>query len=329
MPFPRRIVFGLSSLAVIIAISVTGYMLIEGWSFIDALYMTVIPLTTVGYYEIHPLSQAGRIFAMIIIVGGVGAAIFTITGLIQYLFEGEFSNRLRRRRMINKIAALNDHFIICGYDRVGREVAHVFTDEDVSFVIVDRDQEIVDQARQAGHPVLQGDATSDEVLKQAGVERARGLVAALGSDIDNTYVVLSARGLNPRLMLVARASSEDAEIKLRRAGADRVILPQHLGGRRMALLALRPLVVEFVDTIMHSRELELLLEEIEVTGKCQFSGRSLAEARDQAEGAIILAIKKKSGQLIANPPKTTGIEIGDQLVVMGTREQLTALECRM
>jgi voltage-gated potassium channel len=321
----RRLLWGICVLLSIVAIGVIGYRVIEGWPFFDALYMTIITITTVGFGEVHPLSAAGKIFTIFLIIGGVGGALYILTTMVQYILEGQFGITMGRRRMKAKIAKLKGHFILCGYGRVGQEIARTFSDERASFVIIENNEERLAKAERDGYVCLLADATSDEVLKGAGIERARGLVAALGSDADNTYITLSARGLRPDLLIEARSSSEEAEVKLKRAGADRVISPHLIGGHRMAMLALRPAVVDFIDTVTYRPGRELQLENVDVAGGSSLVGQTMAQVRQQ-DGITVLAMRKKSGKLLANPPGKETIEDGDRLIVIGTKKRLAALE---
>ncbi len=321
----RRLVWSLGALVAIVAIGVVGYMVIEGWSFLDAIYMTITTITTVGFREVHPLSDAGRIFSIFIIIGGVGGALYVLTNIVGYILEGQFGITMGRRRMKTKIARLKNHFILCGYGRVGQEIAQVFSEEGIPFVIIDNDEETVAKAEEAGYICLHADATGDETLKEAGIKRARGLVATVGSDATNTYIALSARGMRPDLFIEARSSGVEAEDKLNRAGADRVISPHAIGGRRMAMLALRPAVVDFIDTVTYGRGRELQLENADVGSGSSLIGKTMQEARRQA-GITILAMRKSSGKLIANPPEEELIEDGDRLIVIGTKKHLAALE---
>ena len=300
-------------------------MVIEGWSFLDGLYMTITTITTVGFMEIHPLSFAGRIFTIFLIIGGVGGALYILTTMVQYILEGQFGITMGRRRMKAKIARLKGHFILCGYGRVGREIARVFNEERASFVVIDNDKEQVAKAESYGYLCLLADATSDEVLKEAGIGRARGLVAAVGNDTANTYITLSARGLHPDLFIAARCSSSEAESKLRRAGADRVISPHIIGGRRMAMLALRPAVVDFIDTVTYRPGRELQLENVDVASSSSLVNQTLKKVRERV-GITVLAMRKQSGKLLANPPDEEIIEDGDRLIVIGTKKRLAALE---
>jgi voltage-gated potassium channel len=312
----------------VVVLGVGGYMLLEGWPFLDALYMVLTALTTVGYGEIRPLSSTGRVFTMLVIVLGVGTMLYTLTTLVQYAAEGAFGQRLKRRRMQGHIDRLSGHTILCGYGRVGREIASEFRREAMPFLVIDLNQASLDLAASDGCLVVHGDATSDAVLLAAGIKRARTLVTAVDSDVDNVYVTLSARGLNPSLLIVARASQEDAAAKLQRAGADRVISPYQIGGRRMAMLALRPLAVEFVDTVMHDPSTDLLLEELEIGPESPLHGKTLEAVRqDGNDGLIVLAVQR-GGQLLANPSPALVLQANDQLVVMGPKHALEGLERR-
>jgi voltage-gated potassium channel len=321
----RRLIWSIGALVAIVIIGVIGYMVIEGWPFLDAIYMTITTITTVGFREVHPLSDAGRIFSIILIIFGVGGALYVLTTLMGYILEGQFGITMGRRRMKTKIAKLKDHFILCGYGRVGQEIAQAFSEEGVPFVIIANNEEHIAKADKEGYLYIFGDATSDEVLKEAGIERAHSLVAAVGSDTDNTFITLSAREVRPDLFIEARCSSSESESKLRRAGADRVISPHAIGGRRMAMLALRPAVVDFIDTVTYGRGRELELENVDVASGSPLVGRTTAQARSQ-DGITVLAMRKKSGKLMANPPGEEIIEDGDRLIVIGTKKRLAALE---
>jgi len=320
----RRLIWGLSAFIGIIVIGTGGYMAIEGWSFLDALYMTIITITTVGYAETHPLSTGGRIFSIFLIIGGVGGAIYALTGIIQYMVEDQIGT-WGRRRMKTRINQLKDHFILCGYGGVGQEIARTFNEEGMTFIIIDDNSESINSATQAGYLCIQGNATSDEVLREAGIEKARGLVVATGSDADNTYITLSARQLNSKLFIEARAGSKEAEKKLKRTGADRVVSPNSIGGRRMAMLALHPTVVDFIDTVVWARGREFQLETVDTTKMPSLISLTMEEVRTNI-GVTILATRKKDGKLVANPGDKEKIEEGEQLIIIGTKERLASLE---
>lgn len=320
----KRLLWVLSAFVGILIGGTGGYMIIEGWPFLDAFFMTVTTITTVGYEEVHPLSSAGRIFSIILIIGGVGGALYALTSIIEYILGGYFRTTLGRRRMKARIAEFRNHFILCGYGKVGQEIARAFDEEGVSFVVIDNDPESITRLEQAGYLYIKGDATSDDVLKEAGIERARGLVSAVDTDAENTYITLSARQLKPDLFIAARGS-EEAEAKLQRAGADRIVSPYSIGGRRMAMLALRPAVVDFIDTVTYRKGRELQLENVDISSSSPLAGLKLGEGRTKT-GVTVLAMRKKGGKLIANPPDDETIQEGDRLIVIGTKKRLADLE---
>jgi voltage-gated potassium channel len=303
-----------------------GYMILEGWSLLDALYMTVTTLATVGYGEVHPMHASGRIFTLIFIIVGVGTTLYILSVVVTFVVEGHFGKTVGRRRMERAIARLEGHFIICGYGRVGRQIAHDFRREEVAFVVIDINQTSLGDAERDGHLTITGTPASDEVLQRAGIARARGLIAAMDNDAENIYVTLSARVLRPELFIVSRANQPDSEAKLQRAGANRVISPYRVGGRQMAMLALRPLSVDFVDTVLQGLNMELLLEDIIVKPGSQLVGLALAQVRASfMPEASILALKR-GDDLTFNPPMEMVLAEDDQLAVIGTPSQLKALE---
>lgn len=310
----------------IVAIGTAGYMIIEGWNFMDSLYMTFITLSTVGYKEVHEPSNAGRIFTILLIVGGTGTMLYTATTIVQYLLEGNLANILGRRLMKERISNLKGHVILCGYGKVGKVVANVFESEGMPFVVIEADEKACATALSGGRLCLNKNATSDEALKEAGILHAQALVAAMGSDADNLYVTLSAKSLRPDIFVVARIDNEESEAKLKRAGADRTMSPYGVGGRRLAMLTLKPLVVDFVDTTMDRQGRELTLEDMVVATGSVMENITVHEGINCLDGGHILAIKKKSGRLITSPPQETLIESGDELVLMGTRDQLKRIE---
>ena len=230
----QRLVRGVGYLLLIILSGTFGYMIIEGWSFIDSLFMTITTISTVGYDEVYPLSTAGQVFSIVLILGGVGILFYILTTVVQHILEGELGIRIGRQRMEAKINRMRNHFILCGYGRVGRAIASTFKQQGFEFVIIDRNETTIKEAQQNDYLIILDDATKNNVLRHARIEHARGLVAACGSDADNTYITLAARQLNPTLPIIARANSQDAEAKLLQAGANRVIAPETIGGQRMA-----------------------------------------------------------------------------------------------
>ena len=224
----------IAALAAVVLGGTIGYRVIEGWPWIDSLYMTVITIATVGYAEIQPLSSAGQIFTIILILGGVGTVFYILTSMVKYILEGELGFRMGRQRMEAKIKKLHDHFIICGFGKVGKAIADTLAAQGTSFIVIDRSPERAEKARNGGYLVIQEDAaTDDDVLRNAGIIRARALITALGDDADNTYTTLAARQLNPELPIIARASNSEARKKLELAGANKVVSPDAIGGNRM------------------------------------------------------------------------------------------------
>jgi voltage-gated potassium channel len=310
----------------VISIGTIGYSLIEGWGIFDSLYMTIITLTTVGYDEVHSLSKAGRVFTTVLILSGVGAMLYVLGVGARVLIEGELREILGRRKLSKKIGKLKNHYIICGYGRMGKITCREMMQNKAPFLIIEGTPEVV-STMDKDILVLQGDATQDSVLKDAGIERALGLISVLSTDADNLYVVLSARGLNPKLTIVARASEEGAERKLIRAGADKVISPYHLGGLRIAHTILKPAVVDFIEFATRSGNLELQMEEIKVKESSHIVDRSLDECGIRKDMRIIIvAIKRESGEMEFNPTSTSIIRHGDTLVAMGQTRQLEELE---
>ena len=322
----QRLGAGAGILLLVIFTGTLGYIVIEGWSFVDSLYMTVITIATVGYAEVHPLSTAGQIFSIVLILSGVGTVFYILTTVVQHTLEGEFGIRIGRQRMGAKIKKLRDHFILCGYGQVGEAIANTLRQQGATFVVIDKNEKIIDKAQQAGCLAILGDATKDEVLREARIADASGLITAFGDDADNTYATLAARELNPTLPIIARASSDDACRKLQQAGAHRVAAPETIGGKRMARLALRPKAVELVETVLFSPEQQLLIEEIETGEDSPLIGSTIKEVEERFPGILILALKRKDGALVTNPDPGTTIPMLSSLVAFGTTEQLQAVE---
>lgn len=325
-PFRRLIPAGII-LLIIVAIGVTGYMLIERWTFLDSIYMVVTTLFTIGYQEIRPLSDVGRIFTIFIAVVGVGTALYAAGKAIEIIVEGEILGYRKRKKMDRRIMDLRGHYIICGFGRVGHQVAEEFIASKMPFVVIDSKPQSIEQLEPRGIPCLVADATSDEILEEAGIRRAKGLVACSDSDVANVYVTLSARDLNPDLYIVARAAQRETEKKLRTAGANRVISPYFISGRRMAALAVKPVTSDFLDLVTHGGELEFRLHEIAVSPRSLVVNKTLAEAGIRVKsGAVVLAIQKENRTFELQPHAASVINKGDTLVVIGTQEQIDALE---
>jgi voltage-gated potassium channel len=320
-------VFAVALLGLVIAWGTAGYMLIEGWNAWDAFYMTIITVTTVGYREIHDLSRAGQAFTVVVLLSGVGAALYTFTLLATAIVEGGIPGRLqwwRRRRMLD---AIKDHFIICGYGRIGSMIADQFRKHSVPCVVVERDPDRLQTAIESGLLAVEADASREEVLKRVGIARARGFIAAVGTDAENVYAVLSARVLRPDLFIVGRAESEDATVKLKRAGADRVISPYQIGAVQMAQTALRPAVVDFVELATSADNLELAMEEIMILPGSHLADRSILEANlRQRFGVIVVGIQREARRMEFNPEPEVAMHGGDKLVVLGHPGSLKRLE---
>jgi voltage-gated potassium channel len=321
-----EITIGVVALAIVWLIGTLGYRFIEGYSWVDAAYMTMITLSTVGFTEVEPLSANGRIFTIALILMGIASFGYIINRLTEVMVQGYLQERvrLRRNRLINK---LSGHYIICGFGRMGRQIALEFATENVPFLVVEFQQEMVDESERMGYLTLQGDATLDETLAIAGVDSAICLVSALPSDAENLYTVLSAKTLNPKIRAIARANTEEALKKLQRGGADAVVSPYITGGRRMAAAALRPQVMDFVDGIMTGSDRSLYMEEFLIDPEsCPYIGQTLHETGIRSQsGALVLAIRRADGTLIGGPTAEVTLQEGDALICMGTAEQLREL----
>jgi len=314
-----------TALLLLALIGMAGFHFIEGWTWFDGLYMVVTTFTTIGYQEIHPLSHAGRIFNLALIVSGVSLVFLGIGSLTQALLEFELASFFGRRKMEREISRLSDHYIICGAGRVGRSAARELARRPAPFLIIEQSE-----AKAARYNdewlIMIGDATQEQTLRDAHIERARGLVAATTTDATNLYTVLTARGLNPRLKIIARASEEDAEKHLLTAGADSVVSPYLFAGQRIAQSFLRPHVVSFLDTATTHLGMDLEIGEISVPSHSSFAGKTIENSRiRQDRGVIILAIKREQGMRF-NPSPEDRIEPGDYLIAMGEPGQLRQLE---
>lgn len=306
----------------VIVVGTIGYAVL-GFDPLDALYQAVTTITTVGFREVEPFGRAEKVFTIVLVLVGVGAAFYALSSVLETVVEGRFSESVGRRRMQRRIDAMSDHVIVCGWGRVGQAVGEYLTGNGHQVVVVD-----LDPARGTDLvlPMVVGDAQEDLCLRQAGIMRARALVAALTTDAQNLFVTLSARALRQDLFIVARARNVDTQSKLLQAGADRVVNPQHIGGARMAAFTAQPHVVEFLDVIMHDGSLEFRLEEVVVPGGSPLAGHSLRDTqlRDRT-GALVLAIRDAAGEFTTNPDPSTVLEAGQVLIAIGTDEQLAAL----
>jgi voltage-gated potassium channel len=322
----RRLLAPLVVLVGLVVTGTLGYRLVEGWGFLDSLYMTVITITTVGFLEVHPMGTAGHFFTMGLALGGVFTAFYAAAEFIRVVVTGEIRTVLGRQRMESRLEKLRGHLVVCGFGRMGRLVADEFSTAGLDFVVVDRDPRVLEGFTLAGGIPLVGEATADDVLRQAGVERARALVTAAASDADNLFITLSARLINEKLFIVARAESEGAEVKLRRAGASRVVSPYSIGGHRVAQAVLRPAAMDFIELATRTGHLELQIEETPVLPGSPLVGRTLKASPVRSElGVMVVAIKKPDGKMAFNPSSQAVLEKGDLLIALGRREQLDRL----
>ncbi|MBI5848948.1 MAG: NAD-binding protein [Nitrospirae bacterium] len=321
----QQFIIALGLVILVASFGTAGYMLIEGWNFIDSLYMTVITLASVGFKEIHDLSLFGRLFTIVLIIGGVGTVAYAISAGAKIILEGELQEVYGRRRLEKKIKELKNHYIVCGYGRMGKIICRELREKNIKFVIVEKQPDIHKDSDDL--LIFPGDATKDEVLKELGIEKAKGLVSVLPTDAENLFVVLSARGLNPDLFIVARAGEEGSEKKLVRAGADKVVSPYHIGGLRIAHTVLKPAVVDFIEFATKSGNIDLQMEEVYINETSELIGKSLDECGIGRElGIIIVAIKKPNGEMKFNPTFKSAIKTGDTLIALGESSKLKNLE---
>jgi voltage-gated potassium channel len=319
----RRIRLALLALGLVLVSGTVGYLLL-GFGLLDAMYQTVTTVTTVGFREVQPLGAGGQIFTMALILIGVGTALYTLGVVLEALIEGHLRQHTERRRMDREISRMTGHVIICGWGRVGRACAQHLTATGQKVVVVDRNPVRLEGLE---YPTVIGDVTDDQILEAAGIAHAHALVAALDTDADNVYVTLSSRALRPDLVIIARARTESSKSKLVRAGADRAVNPQLIGGRRMASFALQPHVAEFLDVVMHDEALEFRMEQVEIAAGSPLAGRTLFEAAvGDTTGVLLLAIRSSStGPFLANPSAESLLEPGSILIVVGTPAQLDKL----
>jgi voltage-gated potassium channel len=323
----RRLLLIPLAIVTTLLIGTVGFTVIEGYPVFDAFYMTLTTMTTVGYMEVHALSRAGRIFNTFVIAIGTTTLFMSIGLMTQFIIEMELGDVLGKRRNKRMIEKLNDHFIICGFGRVGRGAAAELQHSGVPFVVIDRDPERVERAMMAGMLAANADSTRDETLRQVGIDRARGLVAALATDADNLFVLLSAKGLNPKIFVAARAAEEGAEEKMRRAGADAVFAPYAITGHRLAQSLLRPHVVQFLDFTTKEIGEDVAIEQVRMSESSRMVAKSLREMQLGREyNVIVMGIRQADGKMLFNPTADTTVNAGEYLIVMGRQENLQAIE---
>jgi len=315
-------------LTLVVSIGTAGYMILEKWNFLDSLYMTVITLTTVGFGEVHPVNEQGRILTMTILVSGLGVVGYLVGTLTQILVEGQLLRIMGRKKLERQIEKLKDHIIICGYGRVGRIICEeIYRSKPTPLVVIDSDSTVTAKIEEDGHLYLLGDATEERCLLRAGIRNAKGLATALDSEADNVYITLTAKGLKPSLFIIARAGRIGSEKKLLQAGANHVVSPHQIGGYRMAQALLRPNVTEFIDFATHDPGAGMGMEEIPVKPNSKLTDVALVDSGIRKElDLIIVAIKKADGTMLFNPASHTTIQIGDTLIALGQRSSLIKLE---
>lgn len=305
-----------------------GFMILEGFSFWDSLYLTAMTITTVGYGDIVPVHPFGRLFTVFLVFTGVGFVLYAFSRLAETMVEGGLRNILERRKMDKKVAELQKHYIVCGYGRIGRVICQILRENRRPFVVIEKDTEEIRSIEAEGYFALLGEASDDEMLIKAGIKEARGLIAVVSTDADNVFITLTARGLNPGLFILARSSgASGSDTKLMRAGAPKVISPYYIGARRMAQLIVRPTVIDFIDLTMYAGELGLRMEEMVVGKKASFANKNLMDSGIRKKyDIIVVAIKREGEGMIFNPKPATMILPGDILIVLGDHNQITDLE---
>ncbi len=319
-----------TTVAAVLALGASGYVLIEGWSWFDGLYMTVITLATVGYGEVHPLTKAGRAFTIVLIFFGIGILTWAISNLTAFIVEGELKDVLRRRRMEKRIAGLVGHYILCGAGHTGQVIIEELRKTGRELVVIEKDSAACERLVEHGLLAIQGDATMDEVLERAGIRRAQGLFAALTSDRDNAFVALTARGLNKDLRIVAEQVDTHVREQLIRSGASAVVSPHFIGGMRMASEMVRPAVVGFLDHMLRSGGEAIRFEEVVIPPGGALAGRRIGEVRhDDGESALVVAIMGADGGYALNPASDHALVAGETLIVLGTARQLARLKTQL
>ncbi|WP_026894448.1 potassium channel family protein [Clostridiisalibacter paucivorans] len=322
----KFVVISMAFMTLIIA-STIGYKRLLGVNIIDALYMTIITISTVGYSEVADMTTDAKLFSIFVIFSGLGIAGYTFTSIVSLFLEGEFKNAWRRKRMESKISRLNNHYILCGAGETGHSVIQQFLKSDVSFIVIEKNEDKVRELMENGILAVQGDATQEDVLEKANIKTAKGLISSLSSDADNVFTVLTARQINKRLYIVSRAIEKNSPEKLKKAGANNTISPNEIGGRRMAAIVLRPSIISFLDVITHAGDVILDLEDVVVCKGSDMLGKSLKEVKIPEKIGLIVLAMRKNGQerLMFNPSSDEVLELDDVMIVLGTEEQVNDL----
>lgn len=323
----RQLILSMVLFFGLIALGCAGYMIIEKWSFIDALYMTIITLATVGFGEIHQVSVLGRVFTIGLILLGGGFFLFLMSDLIKFLVEGRIRHVFGRHKLDIQIKKLENHYIICGYGRIGRLLTHYLVQKYINVVIIEREESCSPKLNKDGVLYLIGEATDEDLLTKAGIKRAKGIIAVTGTDAENVFLVLTAKQLNPGIFVVARAGRDSAKKTLAAAGADKVISPYDIGARRMAHAILRPTVIKFLEMAFSDHATDIQIEEIKVRPDSGLCGVSLMDSGIRKKmNLIIIAVQKKENKMVFNPGAKTILEAGDRLVAMGRAKDLHRLD---
>ncbi|AEF96687.1 potassium channel family protein [Methanotorris igneus] len=323
----NKIKLGMVTIGALILFASIGFMFLEGWDFFTALYVSIVTISTVGYGDYTPTTHWGKALVMVYIVTGVGAVAYTFGSIAEFFMEGHFKKVARMRKMEKNLKKLKGHFIICGYGKLGKVVAEKFKNAKVPFVVIDSDEKMLEEEAEKDPDLIYvvGDATSDDVLIKAGIERARGLISVVNTNAENVFITLSAKRLNPNIYVVAKAEDGSAVDKLLKAGADRVVSPNVIGGSRIAEIALKPEVLDFVSTIMDD-SYDMEIEKFCVCEGSEICGKSLYESQIRSKTGVTILAVKKGNDLIINPSPDVVVDKGDEIYAFGTKEQLEKLE---
>jgi voltage-gated potassium channel len=324
---PRRVLIAVGALLAVVVIGTIGYVVLGPASFLDALYMTVITITTVGFREVTPVNANTTVFTILLVFAGVAGIAYSFGIIVDFMVEGQMRAILEGRRMQKSISQLRDHYVVAGMGQVGSVVASELAEAGVAFVMIDSCETCRETAEEAGWLLVHGDATDERVLLEAGIDRASGLVAALDTDADNLFVSLTARMLNPSVRIVARSTSLASEGKILRSGADRVITPNVIGGQRMAAMLLKPAVADYLEVVTQSEGIEFRIDAVTVGERSELAGRSIRDSHlYDRTGVFVLAIKRAGEPIRTGPTANDVLLAGDELVVLGTQEHCSALE---